>query len=240
MIGERTYKLIIQEAHALSDKQRALVSQSFFKTGVGEYGEGDVFIGLTVPVCRQIAKKWKDATFDDIEKLLSSTEHEFRLIGLLILIEQYAAKPEAVYKFLLAHLKSVNNWDLVDSVAPAIIGTHLLTRPRDVLYKLAVHERLWYRRIAVVATQTFIRNGQFEDTLRISEILLSDSQDLMHKAVGWMLREVGKRDKRILLDFLANHSHKMPSVMMSYAMEHLPKTLRTTIRKEAKILKKKD
>lgn len=200
--------------------ERALVSQRFFKTGEGDYGEGDVFIGLSVPQCRTIAKKYSTLSLSEVKELLYSEIHEERLIALLILVEQYKKTGQKeIIDFYLDHLKQVNNWDLVDTSADKLVGTYLIDREKTILYRLAQSENLWERRVAIIATFAFIRQKQFEDTLRISEILMRDTHDLIHKAVGWMLREVGKRDHKVLERFLEKHSRNMPRTMLRYAIE---------------------
>ncbi|HLD12000.1 MAG TPA: DNA alkylation repair protein [Candidatus Nanoarchaeia archaeon] len=197
------------------------VLQGFFKTGKGHYGAGDVFLGVMVPDTRRIAKQFRDLSLTDIQELLSSKVHEERLLALLILVEQFSADPQRVASFYVKHRSFVNNWDLVDISAPKILGSFLLDKPRDMLYDLAVSPVLWDRRMAIVATYAFIRAGQFEDTLRLAEVLLQDKHDLLQKAVGWMLREVGKKDQRVLEAFLRKHSRVMPRTMLRYAVERL-------------------
>ena len=205
-----------------SDKNKAQILQKFFKTGQGEYGEGDIFLGITVPVQRTIAKKY-NLGFADIQKLLNSKIHEHRFSGLLVLINKFSDDKQKVFDFYLRNAKQVNNWDLVDLSCPKIVGEFLLDKPRDVLYKLANSKNLWEKRISIVSTYSFIRKNEFADTLKISELLLNDKHDLIHKAVGWMLREVGKRDKKVLEGFLKKHYKKMPRTMLRYAIEKFPK-----------------
>ena len=203
-----------KELAGLADSARAEVMQRFFKTGKGQYGEGDVFIGLSVPQSRQVAKKHSGIPLEGVKELLYSKIHEERLVALLILVQKFKADPEGVARLYLDNLSQVNNWDLVDTSAPAILGAYLEKRDRSVLYRLARSERLWDRRVAIIATQHFIRKGDYGDTLKISEMLLGDSHDLMHKAVGWMLREVGKRDTAAEEEFLQKHCKKMPRTML--------------------------
>ena len=198
----------------------------FFKTGKGEYGEGDKFLGLKVPALRQAVRiYWRDLSLADVDHLVQRKYHEHRLTGLLILVKKYEKGSDedkkSIYDFYLSHLDRINNWDLVDLSSPNIVGDYLLTHPRKVLYKLAGSSNLWHRRVAVLATSTFIRHGEFTDTLALATILLHDSHDLIHKAVGWMLREVGKRDLPTLLSFLDTHTTKMPRTMLRYAIEKL-------------------
>ena len=208
---------------ALADADKAKFLDGFFKTGPGQYGEGDRFLGIVVPAIRQVAKQFRLLSLPDCEALLASPYNEERLLALLILVGRYqqgdVITQENVYQLYLAHRQRVNNWNLVDSSAPAIVGTHLLTRDRSVLVELARSPTLWDRRIAVLATLTFIRAKDFSDTLRLAELLLADPQDLMHKACGWMLREVGKRDATVLEDFLSLHQRAMPRTTLRYAIE---------------------
>ena len=212
-----------KELKKLADPKQAEVLQRFFKTGKGEYGEGDIFLGIKVPVQREVANKFGELFLEDIEKLLKSKIHEHRLTALFILIKQYERadkkKRARIFNFYLKNTKNINNWDLVDISAPKVVGDYLLNKPRSVLYKLAKSNNLWERRIAIISTFTFIRNNEFRDTLKIAEILLNDKHDLIHKAVGWMLREVGKRDQKIEEEFLKKHYLKMPRVMLRYAIE---------------------
>lgn len=211
---------------SFADPAKVEVLQRFFKTGKGQYGEGDVFIGLKVPQSRQAAKKHSGIPLGDVKELLYSKIHEERLVALLILMLKFKADPEGVARFYLDNLSQVNNWDLVDTSAPAILGAYLKNRDRSILYKLARSERLWDRRVAIIATQHFIRNGDYGDTLKICEMLLGDSHDLMHKAAGWMLREVGNRDLAAEEAFLQKHRKKMPRTMLRYAVEKLPEKKR--------------
>ncbi len=224
------YKEIQKELEIKSSKERARVSQSFFKTGKGQYGEGDIFIGVTVPEQRKIAKKYALASLKDIELLLKSTIHEHRLTALIILINQFRKAKEVqkkeIFDFYMQNKKEVNSWDLVDLSAPSILGVYLLDKDKDILYELTQSSDLWEKRIAIVATLAFIRKNKFEDTLKISEIFLTEKQDLMHKAVGWMLREVGKKEERVLENFLKKHYKGMPRTMLRYAIEKFPQEKR--------------
>jgi len=202
----------------------------FFKTGKGEYGEGDKFIGITVPVQRAIAKKFRHLELDDIEKLLESRVHDHRATGLMILVAQYEASNPAtkqrVFDFYLQHTRRVNSWDLVDGSAPYIVGKHLVSRSRRVLYRLAKSRDLWERRIAMVATAAFIRTGDLKDTFGIAAQLLSDKHDLIHKAIGWMLREAGKQSRTKMIAFLKRNYSRMPRTALRYAIERLPEAQR--------------
>ncbi len=213
-----------------SNKQQAKSLQWFFKTGGGEYGEGDVFAGIKMPVQRKIAKEFKNLNYNDIRELISSKIHEERMIGLLILQGKYEEgdenEKEKVYKFYIRNRKGINNWDLVDISAPNIMGEHLLNRDKKLLYEFARSKNLWERRIAILSTFTFIRAGKFETTLKISDILLDNDHDLIHKAVGWMLREIGKRDLNAEEKFLKPRYKKMPRTMLRYAIEKFPEVKR--------------
>lgn len=197
----------------------------FFKTGVGEYAEHDQFIGVPVPTLRKIAHTFSSLPLLDLQKLLKSPENEKRFLSLLILIKQYQKgtieAKHSIYQFYINHLNHVNNWNLVDASAHLIIGNHLLKSKKHVLLSLSTSSSLWDRRIAIVATWYFIRHHQFDWTLKIAKVLLNDSHDLIHKAVGWMLREVGKRDVNVLIEFLDQYASKMPRTMLRYAIEKL-------------------
>ncbi len=214
------------ELARLADPAKAQVLERLFKTGKGQYGEGDVFIGVTVPQSRRVAMKCTSVTLEDVKGLLYSKIHEERLVALLILVQKSKADPESVARFYINNISQVNNWDLVDLSAPLILGAYLEGRDRSILYQLAASGKLWERRIAIIATQHFIRKGDFADTLKISEMLLGDSHDLMHKAVGWMLREVGKRDLAAEEEFLQRHRKKMPRTALRYAIERFPEEKR--------------
>ncbi len=205
--------------------ERANISQRFFKTGLGQYGEGDIFIGVTVPDTRKVAKQFSDISLKEIHKLLQSKIHEERLLALLILVEQFKNGDQKtrkeIFDFYNTHLDRVNNWDLVDLSAYQIFGAWLESRSRVSLYRLVKSKNIWHRRVAIVSTYHFIRNHDFADTITIARALLKDDHDLIHKAVGWMLREVGKRDERVLCDFLDAHTTQMPRTMLRYAIERL-------------------
>jgi 3-methyladenine DNA glycosylase AlkD len=207
-------------------KEKARVLQGFFKTGPGEYGEGDIFLGVVVPDIRRVAKEFQNMPLGEIKKILTSRHHEERLLALLMLVREFAQGDEAlkkrIYGLYLRSTRYINNWDLVDVSAPNIIGTYLLDKSRKPLYVFAKSNDLWKRRIAILSTFTFIRQNDFDDTLRISKILLEDDHDLLHKAVGWMLREIGKRDLRAEERFLKQHYKKMPRTMLRYAIERFP------------------
>jgi len=214
-----------EELKSKANSEKAKILSGFFKTGKGEYGEGDVFLGVVVPELRKIAKKYSGIDSMEVGELLNSKIHEERLCALFILIGHYKKadleQREKIVRFYLANTKNINNWDLVDLSAPNILGDYLLDKDRVVLYRLVKSENLWERRIAVLLTFTFIREGQFKDSLRIFAILLKDKHDLIHKAVGWMLREIGKRDVNVLRAFLNKHYKEMPRTMLRYAIEKL-------------------
>ncbi len=198
----------------------------FFKTGKGEYGEGDRFLGIVVPDTRRVARQYKDAPFSVVEQLLASPWHECRLCGLLILVERFKKADEqcreSIYEVYKANTQYINNWDLVDLSAPYIVGEYLLGKPRGQLYVWAQSPSLWEQRIAVVATHAFVRRSDFTDACALSERLLSSRHDLMQKAVGWTLREVGKRDKAVLTAFLDRYAAIMPRTMLRYSIERFP------------------
>jgi 3-methyladenine DNA glycosylase AlkD len=194
-------KSLIDEINSHANKEKAKLLQGFFKTGKGEYGEGDIFLGITVPESRKIAIQFKDLPFEEVESLIKSKIHEKRLIALLLLVHNYEKHPEKrqeIFNFYLKNTKNINNWDLVDLSAPNIVGKYLLDKDKGILYQLANSHRLWEKRIAIISTFAFIREKQFSDSLKIAEILIEDKHDLIHKAVGWMLREMGKRDVSVL------------------------------------------
>jgi 3-methyladenine DNA glycosylase AlkD len=209
----------------------AEILQRFFKTGPGEYGEGDVFIGVRVPAIRKIACKFRGLlSSTDVQALLASEIHEERLLALIVLTEQYqkgtADDRTRIYKFYLANTQHINNWDLVDASAEHIVGAYLRKRSCKPLYKLVQSGNLWERRIAIMSTFHFIKNNEFDDTLKIATMLVADTEDLIHKAVGWMLREVGKRDRNAEELFLKKHYQYMPRTMLRYAIEKFPEGLR--------------
>ena len=214
----------------LGNKERAEVSRRYFKTGPGEYGEGDIFLGIPVPELRKLAKTYRHLTLKDTTKLLQSPIHEERLLALLILIHIFPAGDESIKKEIfdlyLNNTRYINNWDLVDASAQYIAGAFLVHKNKKVLYRLAKSEDLWERRIAIMSTFHFIRQNEFSETLKIAEILIADREDLIHKAVGWMLREVGKRNLKIEEQFLKLYYKKMPRTMLRYAIEKFPQARR--------------
>jgi len=214
---------IREDIQRLRNPEKAKILSGFFKTGKGQYGEGDIFLGISVPEQRKIAKKYSDLPLKDLHKLLSNRIHEYRLIALLILIGRYRSADETekrnIFNLYLKNTQYINNWDLVDLSAPNIIGDYLLKRDRSILYRLAQSENLWERRIAVISTFAFIKADQFDDTFLVSELLLHDRHDLIHKAAGWMLREIGKRDQQKEEIFLRKYAAVMPRTMLRYAVE---------------------
>jgi 3-methyladenine DNA glycosylase AlkD len=220
------------ELKSLSNPEKARVLQRFFKTGKGEYAEGDIFLGIPVPESRKIAKKYLALSREEIKALLESKIHEERLIALLILVHQFKKakknrlEQRRIFNFYLSNTKHINNWDLVDLSAPNIVGEFAFKDETSILNLLARSQNLWEKRIAIVSTLTFIRKRKFGETLAISEMLLNDQHDLIHKAVGWMLREVGKRNLEILELFLKSHYKQMPRTMLRYAIEKFPEEKR--------------
>ncbi|HJQ12246.1 MAG TPA: DNA alkylation repair protein [Gemmatimonadaceae bacterium] len=219
-----------RDIRALGSAERSKHSLRFFRTGPGEYGEGDKFLGLTVPEMRAIAKRHRDLAHDDVLKLLQSEWHEERLVALVLLVEAFQRGDDdrraRIHRAYLANTKRINNWDLVDASAAAIVGGYLEPDKISLLEKLARSTDLWERRIAIVATFHFIKNHQLAPTLCIAEMLLEDTHDLIHKAVGWMLREVGKKDLKVLDAFLVKHYRAMPRTMLRYAIERHPEPMR--------------
>jgi len=214
----------------LADPTVAKAAQRFIKTGKGEYGEGDKFIGVRVPTIRTIAKQHRDLSIEQVIKILHSRYHEERLLALIMLVHLFdrgsLAQKSGVYKNYLANTQYINGWDLVDSSAHQIVGGYLLDKKRSKLDTLSTSGLLWERRISIIATYHFIKQNQFDDTLRIAEKLLQDEEDLMHKAVGWMLREVGNRDRKVEIGFLDKHYKTMPRTMLRYAIEKFDNKLR--------------
>ncbi len=229
-------------SHLLTDlqkqknQQRAKILQRFFKTGKGEYGEGDVFWGIMVPQQRATSIKHLDLSLKEIAQALKSPVHEVRLSALLILVHQYkigsTTQKEKIFKLYTTHTKHINNWDLIDLTAPHIVGDYLFNKKREILYTFARSNDVWKKRIAILSTYMFIKNKRYTDTLQIAKILLHDSHDLIHKAVGWMLREVGKKDLPTELRFLNKHAHTMPRTMLRYAIEKLPQQMRVKYLKQ--------
>ena len=215
-------KTITSELQALTNAEKREIFPRFFKAGKGEYGEGDRFLGVTVPNIRAIAKLHKDISIEEIRELIQSEWHEVRLCALIIMVEKSKKKDEALRKELfnlyLSQTKRINNWDLVDLSCRFIIGEYLLDKSRDILYHLAQSPLLWDNRIAIVSTYAFIRKGQLEDTYALSDLMMQHSHDLMHKAIGWMLREAGKRDSERLYDYVMSHRADMPRTMLRYAI----------------------
>lgn len=214
---------IKQELEKYIDPVKKEYLPRFFKTGKGQYGEGDCFLGIVVPHIRLVAKKYTGVSFSVLDDLLQSVYHECRLCALLILVERFKKaagnEKEEIFRFYLSHTSFINNWDLVDLSAPYIVGGYLKNKSREILYQLAGSELLWDQRIAVVSTITFIRNHDFSDIYALAEKLLLHPHDLMQKSIGWMLREAGKRDKEQLICFLKKHYHQMPRTMLRYAIE---------------------
>lgn len=216
----KEYSLICRELRSYSTPQKREVLPRFFKTGKGEYGEGDMFMGTSVPYTRKVAKTHKNASFTLLEALLESEWHEVRFCALVILTYRYKNDPEAAVEFYLNHTKGINNWDLVDLSAPNILGSYLVhNADHKILYELAASDNMWKQRIATVSTLMLIRHGQYSDTIKLAELFLNTRHDLMQKAVGWVLREVGKRDKDLLILFLERYKTKMPRTMLRYAIE---------------------
>lgn len=211
----------------LSDSERKKNLQRFFKTGKGEYGEGDVFLGVKVPDVRKVGKKYRKLPLSGVSELLNSEIHEHRQVGIFILVDQYQRgnkeDQKRIAEFYLENTHRINNWDLVDSSAHKILGDYYRDKPKDILYKLSQSDNLWERRISVIGTFAYIPDGSFETSLTIAETLLHDPHDLIHKAVGWMLREIGKRDQNTLESFLQKHYKTMPRTMLRYSIEKLDK-----------------
>lgn len=215
---------------ARSDEEKKIVLPRFFKTGKGQYGEGDIFLGVTVPNIREVAKEFKDINIDIIEKLIHSPWHEMRMCALLILVNN--SKKEVTkdtFEFYLSQTKYINNWDLVDLSAPQIVGKFLLNKERDIIYRLAESDLLWDNRIAIVSTLTFIRNNDLDDTYKLSLKMMNHKHDLMHKAIGWMLREAGKRDAKRLYNFVMKYKNIMPRTMLRYSIEKFDKETRNEL-----------
>ena len=225
-----TLKALRKELYGLANPADAKFLQGFFKTGPGQYGEGDKFLGLRVPALRKLARGYAELSREDVLRMLASPWHEERLLALVIMVDAYgagdAAERKLVHRDYLANTKYINNWDLVDASAAGVVGAHLEAGNIALLLRLARSKDVWERRIAIVATHYFIKRDQFGPTLIIAELLLHDSHDLIHKAVGWMLREVGKRDRKVLDGFLREHYHGMPRTMLRYAIERHPEDVR--------------
>jgi len=214
-----------RDTNKLSTKKRAKANQKYFKTGEGEYGFGDVFIGLTMPQCRELAEKHQELSFDDVGILLRSEIHEERLIAVLILVNQFENNEmleRRVYEYYIKNAKFINNWDLVDVSADKIIGGYLIDKPKDILYKLAVSDNIWERRMSIISTHKFIKNSMVKESLLLAEILIKDENDLIQKAVGWTLREVGKKNLKKEQRFLKKYYKKMGRTALRYAIERFP------------------
>lgn len=224
------YDQILADFMEQADPEHAERLQGFFKTGKGEYGEGDVFLGLRVPKQRKIAKKHKTLPIPDVLRLLQSGIHEHRLTSMFILTHQFNKgddeKRKQIIDLYLENTTYINNWDIVDASAHKLLGAWLLDKPRDILYKLAESDSLWERRISIISTFWFINNGELDDALALAEKLVDDEHDLIHKATGWVIREVGKKDQQALEDFLMRHYKTMPRTMLRYAIEKLPEDKR--------------
>lgn len=217
---------------ARSDEEKKIVLPRFFKTGKGQYGEGDKFLGITVPNIREVAKEYKDVSIDILKELIHSPWHEMRMCALLILvINSKKNVTKETFDFYLSQSKYINNWDLVDLSAPQIVGQYLLDKERDTLYNLTESELLWDNRIAIVSTLTFIRNNDLDDTYKLSLKMMNHKHDLMHKSIGWMLREAGKRDEKRLYDFVMEHKSIMPRTMLRYSIEKFAPDIRKELMK---------
>jgi len=227
-----TAQSVKKELQTYASKQRALILQKYFKTGEGEYAHGDVFLGLTVPQVRKVARKYKNLALTEIQRLVKSKFHEERLTSLLILVDQFknanTKQKERIFNFYLHNTKHINNWDLVDLSAPRIIGEWLTFKDRglNTLEFLAKSQNLWERRIAIISTLALIKNDKLDKSLKIAKMLIKDKQDLIHKAVGWALRDVGKKDRNLLEKFLQANYSKLPRTSLRYAIEKFPEQLR--------------
>jgi len=222
-INRKMTDKILEQLQMRHSEEKARILQRFFKTGPGQYGEGDVFLGITVPALRKMAAQYQGIALESVLGLIRHPYHEARLLALLLVIQSFQKSDptvkQTIFDAYLAHTRFINNWDLVDLSAPHIVGAYLADGNRDILNKLAISKQLWERRIAIVATCHFIREGEFQSTLDISDLLLHDREDLIHKAVGWMLREVGKRDQALLEGWLKSRYQQMPRTMLRYAIE---------------------
>ena len=224
------HKIINNDLLQLANEQIAEHSQRFFKTGKGEYGEGDIFLGIRVPLLRRLVKKYGGISIAEVRKLLHSKFHEERLLAVLMLVQLFKSADESVqkqvYDLYLENTEFINNWDIVDISASNIVGAHLYEKDKAPLYDLVQSKNLWERRISIISTFYFIRQNEFDDTLKLAKILLNDKEDLIHKAVGWMLREVGKREIEFEEEFLQEHYKIMPRTMLRYAIEKFTETSR--------------
>jgi 3-methyladenine DNA glycosylase AlkD len=229
---------LVSELKSIAKPERIPDSQRFFKTGVGGYGEGDRFLGINVPAQRETAKKYYDLELPEIKKLLQSPFHEVRLSSLFILDHKYkkadSKNKKLIAKFYLNNRKYVNNWDLVDSSAQFILGDFLTDKPKEILFELAQSENVWDRRIGMIATLAFIRKNNFDTTLKLAKVLLKDKHDLIQKAVGWMLKETGKRNVKTLEEFLEKYAATMPRVMLRYSIEKFSKAKKQYYLQKAK------
>lgn len=218
-----TVLIIKKELKKEADSKKAAVLQKFFKTNLGEYGEGDIFLGVAVPKIREIAKKHKTVKLTEVVELLRSKIHEERMTALFIMADKFQLgnekEKESIFKTYFKNTKYINNWDLVDLSVDKIIGSYLFNRPKNILYKLAKSKNIWERRMAIIATFNFIKKNKISETLKIAQILLEDKHDLIHKAVGWMLREVGKKDIKAEEDFINKHYKRMSRITIRYAIE---------------------
>ena len=232
---EKITKIITSKLQALSNAEKREIFPKFFKAGKGEYGEGDRFLGITVPNIRAIAKQYKNISLNEIRELMQSEWHEVRLCALLIMVEKSKKKDEALrqqlFDLYLSQTDRINNWDLVDLSCRFIIGEYLLDKSRDILYQLTQSPLLWDNRIAIVSTYAFIRKGQLEDTYALSDLMMHHPHDLMHKAIGWMLREAGKRDANRLYNYVMSHRADMPRTMLRYAIEKFSPAERSILMK---------
>ena len=227
-----TAAFVLSELQSIGSLEKAVHLSRFFKTGPGQYGEGDRFLGVMVPYSRAIAKANKAMPLEEVQLLLESSWHEARLCALLILVYRFKERKiteeerEQIYDFYIKNARRCNNWDLVDLSCRDIVGEYLVDKDRSILYRLADSENLWEQRIAIVATWAFIRRSDFNDTLALAERLMAHKHDLMHKAVGWMLREVGKKDRETLTNFLEKNATQLPRTTLRYAIEHYPEPQR--------------
>lgn len=232
---DRLINIIIDELRLLSTDEKRNILPRFFKTGKGEYGEGDKFLGVSVPDVRKVSKNHKNATINELTEMMQSEWHEVRLCSLLIMVEQFKKTDDegrkSIVDFYLSVTSRINNWDLVDLSCPAIIGEYLLNRSHDLLYRLAESSLLWENRIAIVSTIIFIRHGQLDDTFNLSTKMMNHPHDLMHKAIGWMLREAGKRDEARLYNYVKTYRLGMPRTMLRYAIEKFDKNVRVELMK---------
>jgi len=230
---------IKQKLDSLADPSNQQQIQRFFKTGKGDYAEGDIFLGIRTPMLRKLAAQYQDLSLNDAEQLLQSPIHEHRSLALMLWVTQFPkankAQQQRLFERYLQNTKFINNWDLVDISAPTLVGQYLLEKEREILYKLVASESLWERRIAVVATLTFIRHQQFEDILKFAKLLLNEPHDLIHKAVGWMLREAGKQNLSVLKAFIDEYDTQLPRTTLRYAIEHFDEEQRQFHLKRKKV-----